>query len=62
MEALWKRWKTAPPLSVTARIIAARLGAEFKAEDKEPENDLQGLIDMLGGAGMKSEKPEWLTT
>ena len=71
--AICARWERVPPLSVTASIIAQSLGA-MKApapkkaggggvkEAADAVSNRQSLIDLLGGVGFATEKPEWLRT
>lgn len=63
-EAICGHWKRVPPIAVTTALIAQSLGA-WKPDAPPPkaaptQGDLQGLVDMLGGAGFSREKPEWL--
>lgn len=66
--AITERWKTFPPLSVTAAAIARGLGIMKPAAQKpSPEggntaDQRQALFDMLGvsGSGFKQERPQWL--
>lgn len=64
-EAVCAHWERVPPISVSAAAIAASMGVKRQkvgkgAGEQERTANRQGLFDMLGGAGFKSETPEWL--
>jgi hypothetical protein len=61
LEAITKRWEVIPPLSVIVAKLAAAYGVTFD-KPAPAENNLQELVDMLGSAGLSTEKPAWLTT
>lgn len=60
METISEQWRMSPPLSVTARLIAAALGVKFEAAARPEglENDFSELAGLDGFAG--GAKPDWL--
>jgi hypothetical protein len=61
LDAVMARWKVVPPLSVSVATVAAALGVKVGTPEAKGD-DAQGLIDMMGAAGLSSEKPTWLQT
>lgn len=65
-EAICAHWERVPPVSVSAAALARRyeaIGAAPKKKavaEADRTNQRQALLDMLGGVGFASEKPEWL--
>jgi hypothetical protein len=63
LDAVLAHWENVPPLSVSTASIAAALGVQRATPKKvDQAQNAQELMDLLGGAGFKSEKPEWLKT
>lgn len=65
-EVICAHWERVPPVSVSAAALARRyeaIGAAPKkkgAAEADRTGQRQALLDMLGGVGFASEKPEWL--
>lgn len=63
MDAIVKHWEVIPPLAVSVASIASALGVKRQGKvEKKAEGSIDELMSVLGGAGFKQEKPEWLRT
>ena len=65
-EAICAHWERVPPVSICVAALARKyeaIGAPKKkgaGADRDRASQRQALMDMLGGSGFSSEKPEWL--
>lgn len=56
LQAMSDYWQEHPPLH---QLVATFLGVKSKAPK---EQDNASLLELVGGGGFSSEKPEWLKT